>query len=84
MIEQGAYVVKIVLANQTGVPDLLACYKGRFLAIEVKDTGKKATKLQEYNIDKIHKSDGIAIVADSLDQVKKIINNINTGTYGSR
>jgi len=34
--KNGAYVVKISVASKKGVPDIIACYRGRFLGIEVK------------------------------------------------
>ncbi len=33
-----------------GIPDILCCYKGRFLAFEVKSATGKPTKLQEVTI----------------------------------
>lgn len=48
--------------TKSGVPDLLICYDGFFLGIELKtDTGVVA-ELQTYNIKKIRQSDGIAII----------------------
>ena len=68
----GCYVVKVVVANKTGVPDLVFCYDGKFMACEVKRKGLKrnVTKLQQYHIDLINKTGGLAFVADSLDDVK--------------
>ena len=38
----GGYVVKVMVANVNGCPDLLACIDGRFVAIECK--AEKFTK----------------------------------------
>jgi len=54
----------------TGIPDILGCYKGFFIAIELKIKGNKPTKIQLYNLKKIREEGGIGIVAYSLDDVK--------------
>jgi Holliday junction resolvase len=68
---KGYYVVKVVVANMSGVPDILFCKDGRFCAIEVKATGKKAkvTELQKHHLYMINASGGKAIVADNLFDV---------------
>ena len=70
-----AYVVKVVRANKAGVSDILACLNGRFIAIEVKATGKKkgVTELQKIHLEMVHASGGIAFVADDVwDVMEKI------------
>ena len=75
----GAYVVKVVASNKSGTPDILACYRGIFLAVEVKrpETKTNVSELQEYNIKKIKEAGGIAIVSWDLDAVKATIKDIN-------
>lgn len=69
----GWYVVKIVVASKSGVPDLLCCSpNGFFWAFEVK-AKTKPSKLQEYNIQEIQKRNGSAFVVYSLQEVKDII-----------
>lgn len=49
--------------GSAGCPDILACVKGRFLALEIKaDASKKPTALQQLSIDKIHAAQGLAMV----------------------
>jgi len=69
--EQGYYVIKVVVANVSGVPDILFCKDGKFCAVEVKATGKKkqVTELQKLHIEMIQASGGKAIVADCLYDV---------------
>lgn len=67
----GAYSVKTITVNRAGTPDILACLNGKFIAIEVKRLGKKATPLQEHHINEIKKAGGIAFVACSVDEVKQ-------------
>jgi Holliday junction resolvase len=72
---QGAYVVKVISASKSGVPDILFCYEGVFAAIEVKTptTKNSVSRLQQYNIDKIHECGGQATVAWTLDQVEDFL-----------
>ena len=75
----GAYVVKVVAASKKGVPDILACYKGKFIAVEVKTptTRSNTTKLQEYNLKKVQQAAGYATVAVEPKDLEEIINEID-------
>jgi Holliday junction resolvase len=69
--EQGAYVfspVQMGIGSRT--LDLLVCWRGRFVAIEVKRPGKRAMKLQQHIIDEIVKSGGYAFCTDNLERAK--------------
>lgn len=44
------------------MPDIIACFKGRFIAIECKAGKGKLTELQKYNIEQIKSAGGLAIV----------------------
>lgn len=66
------FVVKTIISNQSGIPDLLCCINGKFVAFEVKDIGKRPTELQKYKINEIIKSGGYAYVIDSVNEVKQI------------
>lgn len=69
--KNGGYVVKVVQATKAGVPDLLVCYKGMFIGIEVKRPSTKGnvSKLQKHNLNLIQAAEGKAIVAWDLDMV---------------
>lgn len=71
--ENNYYVIKVVVANVSGVPDILFCKDGKFCAVEVKATGKKrqVTELQKWHIEMIQASGGKAIVADCLWDVQE-------------
>jgi Holliday junction resolvase len=56
-------------ANKRGVPDILAVISGRFVAIEVKAKGGKASKLQLAQLRRIEAAGGIAMVVESVDEV---------------
>jgi Holliday junction resolvase len=59
--------------GRAGIPDIIVCYKGRFLAIECKAGYNKPTALQEREILAIHKAGGSAMVVreDTLDQLER-------------
>ena len=61
--------------GRVGCPDILVCYKGHFLAFEVKPPGKRnnTTANQDREIAGINKGEGIAIVVDDVEQVKEVI-----------
>lgn len=58
---------------KAGVSDIIACIKGRFVAIEVKRPGQKPSALQVNFINAINSIGGLAFWADNLDEVKDII-----------
>lgn len=59
-----------------GIPDIICCYKGRFIAFEVKVEKGKLTKLQEIMMQRIKDAKGQAFKVTSLDQVKSILENL--------
>lgn len=59
-----------------GIPDIICCYKGLFLAFEVKKPNGKVTKLQEKTIKEIRAAGGQAYVVRSVSEVKRIIQHI--------
>lgn len=61
------------LYGAAGIPDIIACVNGRFVAFEVKTTSGKATKLQEATIRKILNAGGVAAVVHSVDEAKVIL-----------
>ena len=56
-----------------GVPDIICCYKGRFLGLECKLPGGRLTELQKRAIDKINRAGGIARRVESVDDVRAVI-----------
>ena len=59
----------------SGVPDIICCYKGRFLAIECKAGKNKPTLLQEAEMEKIRTAQGVAMVIneDNIDLLEQIL-----------
>jgi Holliday junction resolvase len=56
----------------SGVPDIVACYKGRFIGIECKAGKNKPTDLQKRNLDAISECGGIALVINE-DNVADLV-----------
>jgi len=69
----GAYTVKTVILNRAGVPDLLVCLNGLFIAIEVKKRGNTTSALQKHHLNRIRRANGISIVAFSVEDVKQVL-----------
>ena len=53
-----------------GIPDIICCYHGRFVAFEVKTDTGKPTRLQEAVIRRINAAGGTALVVRSVEDVK--------------
>ncbi len=68
----------------SGLPDIICCYRGRFVAFEVKRPAGdnrpagKLSRLQALAIEKIIAAKGNAFVVDSLEEVQRIIEDINS------
>jgi hypothetical protein len=56
-----------------GLPDIIACFRGRFIAFEVKTTSGKLTKLQEITLQRITEAKGYAFKVTSVGEVRKIL-----------
>ena len=53
-----------------GIPDIIICWNGQFVAVECKAPGKRSTvtPLQQRNLDTISECGGRAIVVTSLEE----------------
>ena len=56
-----------------GIPDIIVCHKGRFIALEAKVGRNTPTKLQAATIDKIRQAGGTAAVVYSVEDVRSVI-----------
>lgn len=88
----GAWVIKVpgshlvgakdnlaLAALLPGTPDLLACYKGRFIGIEVK-AAKKGARVSGEQVaqgEAIQKAGGLFIVAWKVSQVEELLNSVD-------
>lgn len=53
--------------GRSGVPDIVACVSGHFVAIECKANGGKPTALQIREIETIRRHGGVAVVVDETN-----------------
>ena len=75
LVSKGAYEFKVhgSAYMKAGIPDIISCYKGRFIGIECKVGKNKMSKVQEEHRDQILEAGGIHILAYKLEDVQKII-----------
>jgi Holliday junction resolvase len=59
--------------GRRGIPDVVACVNGQFLAIEAKVPPDKASTWQEREIQSIHRAGGSAVVAYNIKTVEAIV-----------
>ena len=57
----------------SGVPDIICCYKGSFLGLEVKLPTGRLTELQKRAINRINRAGGVARRVESVEDVRRVI-----------
>ena len=64
--------------QQSGLPDVVCCNNGIFIAIELKADKGKVSELQKYNIRKINKAGGVGIILfpDGFEEFKKLMEGV--------
>lgn len=60
-----------------GIPDIILCYNGHFVALEIKRQGEKPTKLQEKVLRDIKGAGGNSVVVHDLLDVKLVLDALN-------
>ena len=68
--------------GRSGVPDIIACVSGLFLAVECKAGKNKITALQAREIQSIRKADGVAVVVneENWNMLPELIRKLKQGT----
>ena len=56
-----------------GIPDIIVCHRGHFIALETKVGKNQPTKLQTVTIEQIRKAGGTAAVVRSVEDVKAVL-----------
>jgi hypothetical protein len=74
---------KVMQANERGVPDILCCFCGLFVGIEIKRPGGKLTTIQSIQGGRIARAKGIWMMGESADAVRDFLLTI-IATYKSR
>lgn len=89
LTEQNAWFIKYWAGSKftkDGIPDILACINGYFVAIEVKAENGRPSELQKYNVRTINdKACGIAIILYPQDWelFKELVNFLNSRSVRS-
>lgn len=70
--------------GRSGVPDIICCVNGKFLAIECKAGKNEPTELQKREIQNIQKAKGIAVVIreDNIELVEQILKELGYDKKG--
>lgn len=81
LIRHGAYFFMPATHGYgaSGVPDIVACLKGKFLGIECKANGNKPTALQSKNLKELSSAGGIAVLIDEtgFDELEILLTDVN-------
>ena len=76
--ERGAWAFLVhgsPLLNE-GIPNILACYRGTFLAIEVNPNDRRLSKLQKIELGRISCAGGFSAVVYSVADVQRLLDKI--------
>lgn len=67
--------------GRSGVPDVVCCYRGQFVAIECKAGNNKPTPLQEAEMAKIRQTQGFVLVVNetNIADVQEVFTTIDKG-----
>jgi hypothetical protein len=62
-------------SQESGVPDLLLCKNGKFIAVELKrpDGKGKASAVQKAQLARIKRAGGVGVIIDSFDDFVKLM-----------
>lgn len=76
---KGGYVQKNhgSMIAEPGIPDLFCCYKGLFVAIELKEKGNKPSKQQGIHCRLIKRAFGISLVSWDVETVETLLDFID-------
>jgi hypothetical protein len=78
---KGAYYIMPIGTGYgaAGVPDLVICYKGRFIGVEAKANGNKPTALQEKHMSAIRGQGGHTLVVDetNIDELTQLLESLD-------
>lgn len=82
---RGAFVFKVHGSQymMSGLPDLIICYRGLFVALEVKMPGNKPSPAQVLRMQQIKTAQGHAYVVRSVKGALRVLDLIDSVTVGS-
>ena len=85
--ERGGYAENIWGGGyqSAGIPDILVCYRGVFLGVEVKVGKNKPSALQKAKVNMINQAGGLAVVTwDTTEQLEAMLDYIDKKANGHR
>lgn len=64
--------------QKSGIPDLLACVNGIFLAVEIKASNGRPSELQKLNISRINRAGGMGVFLypEGFEQFKELLKGV--------
>lgn len=67
--------------GRAGIPDIIACMDGHFIAIECKAGKGTTTALQDRELDRIHNAGGTTYIAreNNIDELQQILKEKRSG-----
>lgn len=73
--QRGAFVFKIWGSEHmmAGLPDIIGCYRGRFIAVETKMPGNTTSTRQRYVIAKLREAGARVVVAHSVAEALNVL-----------
>lgn len=72
---RGAFVFKVWGSEHmmAGLPDIIGCYRGRFIAVETKMPGGRLSQRQVYVIAKLRAAGARVVVAQSVSEALRVL-----------
>lgn len=71
--QRGCKVLVTTGVAQAGTPDLVACWRGRCLALEIKTRNTRPTPLQQHELEAWSMAGACATVIRSVDDVDAVL-----------
>jgi hypothetical protein len=68
--------------QRRGLPDIICCYQGYFVGLEVKRPGRRATPLQAFTLEQIRQAGGIAGVVHSVEEALELLQSVPGSSGG--
>ena len=77
--DRGAYWVAVAGGTyaKPGDPDIVACYKGRFIAIEAKTYEGSQSEWQKFRQSQVNSAQGIYTVVKTVDALSELLDTLD-------
>jgi Holliday junction resolvase len=69
----GCKAIKVISANERGIPDIHVSYEGQYIVFELKSPNGTVTVLQKTQLKEYQQAKTLVLVARSLEQVKEFM-----------